>query len=102
MYYYPDHGEIINKGHAVLNKYKVQYQIPLVIMQNKPIFSPDSIVRKYYNKSTGRLNTTNNTYIISEMLGYHISDSLINKARIEGEYISQPNRKPIKYEQVID
>lgn len=100
--YYSDHGEIINKGHAILNKYKVQYQVPLVIMQNKPIFDPNTIIEKYYNKNSGILNTSSNAYIISEILGYEISDSLINKARIEGEYVSQPDEKRIKYNQVID
>lgn len=100
IYYFSDHGEVINKGHAIPNRYKVQYQIPLVALQNKETINTDSIILKYYNTETGRLSTSSNIYILSEILGYSVDESLIKKARIDGEYLYQPYGTPCLYEQI--
>lgn len=102
IFYFSDHGEVINKGHAFLNKYKIQYQIPLIVIQNKKTIDINNIIQKYYNQTSGRLNTSSSSYIISEILGYNVADSLVNKSKADGEYVYQPDGKSIKYDQVID
>ncbi|GAB6011631.1 sulfatase-like hydrolase/transferase [Viscerimonas tarda] len=100
VYYYSDHGEVINVGHGILNKYKIQYRIPLVVMQNKPFINTDSIVGKYYDKQTGRLNTSGNIFILGELMGYRVADSLVEKSKIEGRYTRQADGSYCLYDEI--
>jgi glucan phosphoethanolaminetransferase (alkaline phosphatase superfamily) len=108
IFYYSDHGELIGKdldghtGHGVNYKYKMQYHIPLVIMQNRPFINADSIVYKYYDGQTGQLNALSNIFVLSEFMGYRVADSLIEKSRIDGRYVRQGDGKHILYENIKD
>ncbi|MDR1811131.1 MAG: phosphoethanolamine transferase [Prevotella sp.] len=108
IYYYSDHGEIIGKTdsgynmHGLSYKYKIQYHVPLVVMQNRPFIAADSIVNKYYDGQTGRLNTLSNIYILGELMGFHVSDSLIEQSKIDGRYVLQGDGSCVLYEKIKD
>jgi glucan phosphoethanolaminetransferase (alkaline phosphatase superfamily) len=109
VYYFSDHGEIISKTngmtynmHGLSYKYKIQYHVPLVIMQNRPFIHADSIVNRYYDQQTGRLNTLSNIYILSELLGYQVSDSLVEQSKIDGRYVRQGDGSCVLYEKIKD
>ncbi len=100
IYYYSDHGEVINTGHGIINEYKIQYRIPLVVIQNKPFWNMDEITGKYYDHETGLLNTSNNIYILGETMGYTASDSIIENAKVSGRYVYQTNGKYCLYNDI--
>jgi len=102
IFYYSDHGEVINEGHAKLNKWKSQFEIPLVLIQNNPVLNTDSIVSKYYNKEQNLLNTSSVVYILSEIMGYRVSDNWVEKARKDGHFIFQPDGTIIPYKNIKD
>ncbi|GAB6011978.1 phosphoethanolamine transferase [Viscerimonas tarda] len=100
IYYFSDHSEKVNEGHAILNKYKIQYHIPLIVMQNNAFINADSLICKYYDKQTGRLNTSSNIFQLSELMGYRVADSLIEKSKIDGRYIIQPDGSYCLYDAI--
>jgi glucan phosphoethanolaminetransferase (alkaline phosphatase superfamily) len=106
LYYYSDHGEVVGEngaaGHGIPDRYKIQYHVPLVVMQNHPFICADSIVNKYYDGQTGRLNISSNIYILGELMGYHVSDSLIEQSKIDGRYIRQGDASYMLYEKIKD
>ncbi|NDW17455.1 hypothetical protein D0T53_00825 [Dysgonomonas sp. 216] len=101
IYYFSDHGEVINTGHAILNKWKCQYQVPLVLIQNKPFLDTDNIIRKYYD-SRNRINTNATPYILGEIMGYSITDSLVEKTKRDGLYIYQADGSVILFDNIVD
>jgi len=102
VYYYPDHGEVVNVGHPVLNKGKSQFEIPLVVMQNKHTMDIDDIVLKYYDEETGRLNVSGNIYILGEIMGYKVSDNWIEKSKKDGRFVFQPDGSVVPYIDIAD
>jgi heptose-I-phosphate ethanolaminephosphotransferase len=106
LYYYSDHGEVVGEkkyaGHGINYKFKAQYHVPLIIMQNRPFINADSIVNKYYDGLTGRLSTSSNMYILGELMGYQTSDSLIEKSKMDGRYVRQGDGAHILYEDIKD
>ncbi|WP_163264097.1 phosphoethanolamine transferase [Dysgonomonas sp. 216] len=101
IYYFSDHGEQVNVGHSIPNKWKSQYQVPLIIIQNKPFLDTNSIICKYYD-SRSRINTNATPYILGEIMGYSITDSLIEKTKRDGLYIYQADGSVIPFDNIID
>lgn len=87
LYYIADHGEVVNKGHGWGNiKDGVeQYRIPLLTINNSD-FPLDSIMQKYIDPQSEHITSTSTSYIISETLGYTVSDSLRSVAIDNGRY----------------
>lgn len=102
MYYFSDHGEVINQGHAFVNRWKVQYKVPLVIIQNRSFIDVNGIVNKYYDKETARLSTANSIFVLSELMGYQVADSLVLNAQTEGRYVYQSDASYCSYTDIKD
>lgn len=100
IYYTSDHGEIVNEGHAKLNGWKCQFEVPLIIMQNKPVKDTDSIISKYY--SDNLLNTSTTPYILGEFMGYQVNNNLIEKVKEENKYIYQVDGSVITFDKIKD
>lgn len=100
LYYYSDHGEVINVGHGMLNEFRIQYRIPLVVMQNRSFINSDSIICKYYDEKSNLLSTSSNIYILGEFMGYKVADSLIQKSKVEGRYTYQADGTYCLYESI--
>lgn len=84
VFYFSDHGEIINKGHGFLDKDMDQFMIPFVVIPYNNTIDTNRIIDKYF--VDGRLNATNFNYILSEVMGYKISEKEIEKAKNDGLY----------------
>ncbi|MBF0577932.1 sulfatase-like hydrolase/transferase [Dysgonomonas sp. GY617] len=84
IYYFSDHGEIINKGHGFLDNNMDQFLVPFLAIPYNLEIGTDEIIDKYL--VDGRLNTTNFNYIFSEAIGYHVSEKAIKKAKNDGLY----------------
>jgi len=101
IYYLSDHGEVVNRGHAIMNKFKDQFKIPLILIQNRPFMDTDSIINKYYDNE-GRLNSVGTPYILSEIMGYDIPNDLVEKSKEDGKYILQPDGSVILYNNIVN
>lgn len=93
--YYSDHGEIINKGHGIMEETSEQFKIPFIIIPHN--FSESSKIMEPYIID-GVLNSNSITYIMSLLLGYDIDSRLENKARNEAGYYYHVDGKsyPVK------
>lgn len=87
LYYISDHGEVVNKGHGWGNvKDGVeQYKIPLVTINNST-FPLDNVVKRYIDPQSQHITSSSTSYIISEAMGYAVSDSLASVAIDNGRY----------------
>lgn len=84
IFYFSDHGEIINKGHGFLDNNMDQFLVPFLAIPYNLEIGIDEIIDKYM--ADGRLNTTNFSYIFSEAIGYRVSEKAIKKAKNDGLY----------------
>lgn len=101
--YYSDHAEKINIGHSMLNKYKDQYKIPLVLISDSLTgLRYSDYVNKYYSDDTKRLNSSNLIYFLGEIMGYSVADSLVEKAKQNTEYIYQVDGSIKRYSEIKD
>lgn len=93
--YFSDHGEIINRGHGVMDETNEQFKIPFIIIPHN--FSGSSKIIEPYIID-GVLNSNSITYIASLFLGYNVDSILENKARNEAGYYYHVDGKsyPIK------
>jgi glucan phosphoethanolaminetransferase (alkaline phosphatase superfamily) len=87
LYYYSDHGEIINLGHGQVDGIQ-QYEIPLLIINHNIAISPKSILDKYIDTQNGLINSLATINIIAEIMGYKISDELTRETINNGRYVS--------------
>lgn len=97
LYYYSDHGEIINSGHGMVYLGGAnQYEIPLLVFQNRNNLSIQRIIEKYRSQN-GILNNLNSHYIVAELMGYVVDGHIVQRAKKEGEYIYHSNGNVLKY-----
>lgn len=87
LYYFSDHGECVGLGHGQMFGGKDQYQIPLIVMNNNSSIPVDSIVEKYKIADSGLINSCSSIYILSEILGYNVGSSLVEKAQNDSKYV---------------
>lgn len=97
LYYFSDHGEIVNVGHGFQNSNMDQFMIPFIVIPQNFALQPDSIVHKYMNK--GLFNLTNFSHVFSESVGYKVSDSAVKKAQNEGLYFVHVDGKVEQFQQ---
>lgn len=101
VFYFPDHGDLVTKGHGLVFGNSIeQYNIPIIIYQNKNTINMSKLIDKYRTKD-GIYNINNNHYVIPEILGFDINTTTIQQAKKEGEYIYHPNGKVYKYIEVL-
>ncbi|MDU1891733.1 MAG: phosphoethanolamine transferase [Dysgonomonas sp.] len=97
LYYFSDHAELVeNGGHGVFVLDQHLFDIPLVTINNKTIVT-DSIFSKYIDTETSKINSSNSTYIMSEIMGYNVQDGNINKAVQDGKYIYHVDKNTYLY-----
>lgn len=84
LYYFSDHGEIINSGHGFRESDKLmdQFRIPFITIYQNPLNNQDSIAARYMNSNI--LNSCNFSYIFSESIGYSVTESVVERAKKEG------------------
>lgn len=98
IYYYSDHGEIINKGHGALERNMDQFLIPFIAIPFNTTFPVDSLLEKY--SVSGIFNTTNFSYVLSETMGYGISTTAIEKAKNDGLYYYHVDGKTYLFDDI--
>ncbi|WP_275371705.1 phosphoethanolamine transferase [Xenorhabdus bovienii] len=78
MIYTSDHGEIVNKGHGY-EKGREQYLVPFMYKSNNPKYKCQ-FIESFRNKD-GYLSGLMNKYILSNLIGYDIEPSILNRER---------------------
>ncbi len=78
LIYTSDHGEIINKGHGY-QKGREQYLVPFMYKSNNHQYNCQ-FIESFKNKD-GYLSGLMNKYILSELIGYNIELSILNKEK---------------------
>lgn len=104
LFYFSDHGEIIGKGHGFVNNVSEedminQFTVPIICFRNeaaKEIVTKD-IFDKYYDHEMQSISTQNIINIISEAIGYNISDNFAKKSIEDGRYIYHVDTKSYHY-----
>ncbi|SFN97977.1 heptose-I-phosphate ethanolaminephosphotransferase [Xenorhabdus japonica] len=76
--YTSDHGEIINKGHGY-QKGRDQYLVPFMYKSNDSQYNCQ-FIESFRNKD-GYLSGLMNKYILSELIGYDIEPSILNREK---------------------
>lgn len=100
MYYISDHGEIINVGHGMIyGGGPLQYSIPFIIYQHKNELDIESLVQKY-RSSNGILNIINTHYMLPEIMGFNISQQLVEQAKEDGLYVYHSDGFVYKYNDI--
>ncbi|NDW08815.1 sulfatase-like hydrolase/transferase [Dysgonomonas sp. 520] len=93
IYYISDHGEVIGKGHAF--GWQQDYRVPVfAISNNTDVVNTDSIIGKYVDQESQLINTSSSIYILSEILGYKIPQSAVDKSIVDGRYVLDKDFKP--------
>lgn len=97
LFYFSDHGEIVNKGHGLKFSTDKQYRVPFIFYQNghDPLMIKELI--ESYRSSNGYFNLMNTKYIIGRFMGFQISSSLIKQARLEGETVFHADQEVYKF-----
>lgn len=98
IFYFSDHGEIINKGHGFSEDNINQFLVPFVVIPYNYEIDIDKVISKYI--TDGRLNTTNFSYIFSEAIGYIISEKVIDEAKNDGLYYYHVDGRPYLFKEL--
>lgn len=99
LLYFPDHGEIVGKGHGFMEEGAKQFEIPIITI-NKSQMPIDSIMTRYTDPLSKLINNSNSFHIISEIMGYRTSDSSVKKAIEEGRHIFHSDGKAYLFEEI--
>lgn len=98
LYYFSDHAELVeNGGHGVMVFERGLFDIPMVTINNSPL-KTDSIFQRYMVPETTLINSSSSIYILSEMMGYTITDQAIQKPLEDSRYIFHVDKNPYLYE----
>ena len=87
--YTSDHGEIVNIGHG-LNKGIDQFLIPFMFISTNNQFDCQFI--ESFRGSNGYLSGLMNKYILSNLLGYQIDQSILDKEKNNDRILLPDNR----------
>lgn len=85
IYYTSDHGEEPAKGHG-FKGCRYQFDVPLLTI-NKSKVAVDSIFSKYIDAKSGTISNVNTLYLMGEVMGYTIEDSIRAELIEKGMYI---------------
>jgi len=100
LYYFSDHAELVeNGGHGVLVMEQGLFDIPLVTINNSSI-PVDSIMQRYIDPETSMINSSGSIYILSEIMGYDVTDKVAGKTIDDGKYIFHVDKNTYLYEQL--
>ncbi len=84
MIYYSDHGEIIHKGHGIMNEGIEQFKIPFVIIPHNIQIDIPQVIAPYLANDI--FNSNSISYLMALILGYKIDSKLEERALNEAEY----------------
>lgn len=98
MYYVSDHGEEPGVGHGVRRDNR-QFDVPMVFI-NHSSQNIDSIVSKYVDVQSSLLSSSNTSYILGELMGYMVQDSLIEDLIKEGMYVFHSDHSVEHYQHI--
>lgn len=98
LIYISDHGQEIKEefGHGVGRPTKGQFSVPMVAINNSSI-PLDSIVVKYIDNSDSILSNNSIPAILSQIMGYNVTDESINKSIANGKYVVHGDDRVYKY-----
>lgn len=99
LLYFPDHGEIVGKGHGFMGEGAKQFEIPIITI-NKSQMPVDSILNRYTDPQSKLINNLNAFHIISEIMGYTTSDSSAKRAVEDGRYVFHSDGKAYLFEDI--
>lgn len=85
IFYYSDHGEVVNQGHGFFISDDVQFRIPFIAIPVGTTFNVDPIIRKYFTNDY--FNTVNLNFLLAESMGYRVKDEYVMQARRDGLYV---------------
>ena len=98
--YISDHGEDVkSEGHGFLGKGTAQFEIPFIVINNSDV-PVDSMIMKYKDSENNSMNTLNINYIISEMMGYSISEETIQFVQEQSQYIFHVDGNYYRYSDI--
>lgn len=105
LIYMPDHGEDIGFSHGFTMGVS-QFQVPLITINNSTL-SLDSVVGKYLDNQSSKdriesdINLGSVMYVVSEILGYTVSDELLKQVIDDGRYVYHRDRA-FPYKEIFD
>nr|WP_082212104.1 sulfatase-like hydrolase/transferase [Gilliamella apicola] len=79
LIYTSDHGEIVNVGHGVNNTNVDQFLIPFMFISTNDRYNCQFI--ESFRNPTGYLSGLMNKYILSNLLGYNVDQTTLNKEK---------------------
>ncbi|OCG34654.1 hypothetical protein A9G29_03075 [Gilliamella sp. Fer2-1] len=79
LIYTSDHGEIVNVGHGVNNTNVDQFLIPFMFISTNDRYNCQFI--ESFRNPTGYLSGLMNKYILSNLLGYNVDQTILNKEK---------------------
>ncbi|WP_221409244.1 phosphoethanolamine transferase [Dysgonomonas alginatilytica] len=98
VYYYSDHGEIIETGHGFLNHGIEQFLIPFIAIPHNFQFSWQDMINRYLNN--GEFNSVNFINIFAQSIGYSLSDEFADRAKSDGPYYYHVDRKVYNFNDI--
>lgn len=97
IYYFSDHAELVeNGGHGVLMFDRGLFDIPLVTINNSSL-PVDSLVQRYVDPETSLINSSSFIYVLSEMMGYDVTEDIVKKSIQDGKYIFHVDKNVYPY-----
>ncbi len=99
FFHFSDHGEIIGKGHGPWKNGIAQFDIPLITI-SKQADNIDTVMQKYTEPEKNVINNSNTIFILAEMMGYNVSQKLVEKAISDGRYVRHADQSYSFYSDV--
>lgn len=96
LIYFSDHGELIGKGHGFITGGDTQFEIPFVTLQNGN-FPIEFLVSKYMDRENNRINNAAVINVVSELMGYQISESEVEKVKEASKYVKHVDNNVYLY-----
>ncbi|WP_085246642.1 sulfatase-like hydrolase/transferase [Gilliamella mensalis] len=99
LIYTSDHGEIVNVGHGFSNGSVDQFLIPFLFISKNPKYNCQYI--ESFRGSTGYLSGLMNKYILSNLLGYDIDQTIIDKEK-NNDRVLMPNGSTMSFLDILN
>jgi glucan phosphoethanolaminetransferase (alkaline phosphatase superfamily) len=94
LIYTSDHGEIVNVGHGVNNTNVDQFLIPFMFISTNDRYNCQFI--ESFRNPTGYLSGLMNKYILSNLLGYNVDQTILNKEK-NNDRVFMPDGKVMPF-----
>lgn len=99
--YFSDHGEFLPKNHGFTGDHaSAQFPIPFFCINNSTV-DVASVINSYVDPQSNRINNSNISYIVTELIGYNVSDSLKKKALESNDFVFMADNKLVTYSNLL-